>query len=145
MNASFTLDPRIDRDTAPVGRLPLCVVRLHLDARYPWLLLVPRRPGVREIHELSAADRAALIDESCAVSAAAQALFGADKMNVAALGNMVPQLHVHHVARFTTDDAWPGAIWGAHPALDYAPAALQARLEALRGALASVSGFVPES
>ncbi|MGE0790940.1 MAG: HIT domain-containing protein [Sandaracinaceae bacterium] len=141
MADSFELDARIERDSVSVGRLPLCEVRLHRDARYPWVLLVPARAGVREIHELSARDRVALIEESSAVAAAMQRLFEADKMNVAALGNMVPQLHVHHVARFVGDDAWPGAIWGAHPAMEYPEEARTERVAALRAALASIDGF----
>jgi len=141
----FELDARIERDTSPVGVLPLCAIRLHHDARYPWVLLVPQRAGVREIHTLSKADRAALTEESAAVSAAMQRLFGADKMNVAALGNMVPQLHVHHVARFASDDAWPGAIWGAHPAASYEAGALGTRLERLRLAFADIEGFTAAS
>jgi len=144
MQRPFELDPRIVRDSVAIGRLPLCLVRLHRDARYPWVMLVPERAEVREIHELGAEDRGALIEESSAVAAVMQTMTGAQKMNVAALGNMVPQLHVHHVARFEGDDAWPGAIWGQHPALDYSDEALAERVDALRRAFAPIAGFEPQ-
>ena len=106
---SFLLHPRLEADTVVLGELPLCRVLLRLDGRYPWVVLVPRREGIREIHELSTEDRAVLVEECAAVSQAMQTTLSADKMNVAALGNMVPQLHVHVVARYEGDDAWPGA------------------------------------
>ncbi|UJR83900.1 HIT domain-containing protein [Sandaracinus amylolyticus] len=132
----FALDPRIEADSAPVGRLPLCHVRWMRDARYPWALLVPARPGVREIHELDERDRHALIDESAQVASALSRIVSAHKMNVAAIGNVVAQLHVHVVARFPTDDAWPRPVWGLHPALPYEPDVLEARIAALRAELA---------
>ncbi|AKF03626.1 HIT domain-containing protein [Sandaracinus amylolyticus] len=130
------LDPRIEADSAPVGRLPLCHVRWMRDARYPWALLVPERPGVREIHELDERDRHVLIDESALVASALSRIVSAHKMNVAAIGNVVAQLHVHVVARFPTDDAWPRPVWGVHPALPYDPETLEARVASLRNALA---------
>ena len=139
----FELDARIVEDSMAIGRLGLCLVRLHRDARYPWVLLVPERAHVREIHELSVADRAALIEESSAIAAAMQRALGADKMNVAALGNIVPQLHVHHVARYRSDDAWPGPIWGRHPSMPYLGDQLEERLSLLTAAFASIDGFVP--
>lgn len=138
----FELDPRLAEDSAPLGRLPLCLVRLHRDARYPWVILVPERAGVREIHELCAEDRRALIEESAAIASAMQRALGADKMNVAALGNVVPQLHVHHIARFASDDAWPRPVWGTHPPLAYAEGALEQRIELLARAFASIAGFI---
>ena len=140
----FVLDDRISEDSVRIGRLDLCEVRLHRDARYPWVLLVPRRAQIREIHELSQDEQTMLIQESSSVSRAMQHLLEADKMNVAALGNMVPQLHVHHIARFENDDAWPGAIWGAHPALEYSRADLAARISTLQDAFARIETFVPE-
>ena len=138
---TFDLDANIARDSVRLGRLPLSDVRLLRDARYPWVLLVPERASVREIHELSPEDRAQLIEESSAIARAMQEALSADKMNVAALGNMVPQLHLHHVARFEGDDAWPGAIWGAHPALAYSAEALAARITELRGCFSAIDGF----
>lgn len=138
---SFSLHPRLAADTVSVGRFPATTVLLHRDARYPWVILVPEIDGVREIHDLSHELRHALLDQSCGVAEAMQRHFEADKMNVAALGNMVPQLHLHHVARFEGDDAWPGAIWGAHPPLDYSAEAFEARRGELRAAFSVLPGF----
>lgn len=144
-SAPFRLHERLYADTVTLGWLPLCRVLLVRDARYPWVMLVPARAGLREAHELPAPERDRLARESAAVSACMQRALGADKMNVAALGNLVPQLHVHHVARFTGDDAWPGPIWGAHPAQPYDQAALARRVAELRAAFAVIPGFVRAS
>ena len=119
MNAEFLLDPRLERDTLPVTDLTLCRVRLMNDARYPWLVLVPRRHGCRELVDLEADDRRTLTDEIDRCTRMLREHAGADKMNVAALGNQVEQLHVHVIARSVGDDAWPGPVWGAHPARPY--------------------------
>lgn len=116
---TFTLDPRLDADTVPVVDLPLSAVRLMNDATYPWLVLVPRRPGLVEIIDLDAAGRGVLMEEIAAAAAALQAATGCHKLNVAALGNQVPQLHVHVIARFRDDAAWPGPVWGAAPRADW--------------------------
>ena len=131
----FQLHPRLEADTREVARLALCRVLLMNDRRYPWLILVPERADIREIHQLSAADRAALIEEIAAVAHAMERLHKADKMNVAALGNQVPQLHVHVIARFTTDQAWPNPIWGRGAAEAYDPAQMEATIAAVKGAL----------
>ena len=104
--------------------LPLCRVLLMRDARYPWLILVPAKPDLRELHDLEAADGRQLIEEVCQASRALERLFEPDKINVGALGNMVPQLHIHVVARRLGDSAWPGPVWGQGVAVSYAPAAL---------------------
>lgn len=101
--------------------LNLCEVRLCNDATYPWLILVPQYPGIRDVHELAPEFQKILMEEICFVSKRLQTMTKAQKMNVAALGNMVPQLHVHVVARFENDAAWPGAIWGAVPGEPYTP------------------------
>lgn len=129
----FTLHPTLARDTVLVSQLPLCRVLLMKDRRFPWLILVPERDSVREIHELSQADRAALVEEIAEASEVLQRLFQPDKLNVGALGNVVPQLHVHVVARFAADPAWPGPVWGPGPAEPYA----EAELEEIRGRLAT--------
>lgn len=108
----FTLHPRLAADTVPVGRLPVSALLLMNEATYPWVILVPRRHGVRELHDLSASDRAALIEEVAQVSLALADLFTPDKLNVGALGNIVDQLHVHIVGRSRSDPAWPGPVWG---------------------------------
>jgi diadenosine tetraphosphate (Ap4A) HIT family hydrolase len=115
----FTLHPTLARDTFELTRFPLCRVLLMNDRRFPWLILVPEREGIREIHELSPADRAALIEEIARSSEALTREFQPDKVNVGALGNIVPQLHIHIVARAATDPAWPGPVWGSGPAVPY--------------------------
>ena len=113
---AFHLHERLAADTAGVGSFPLCEVLLMNDSHYPWVILVPRRLGIREIHQLAETEQQQLMRESVFVAARMQAHFQADKMNVAALGNMVPQLHIHHIARFATDAAWPRPVWGLLPA-----------------------------
>ena len=115
----FSLDPRLQKDTHTIASLPLCEVLLMNDRQYPWLILVPRRADTREIVELDAADQLQLQRESNAVSKLLLNKFGAAKLNIAALGNVVPQLHIHHVARTTDDPAWPAPVWGAVEPLAY--------------------------
>ncbi len=109
----FNLHPTLARDAVEVARLPLCRVLLMNDRRFPWLILVPEREARREIHELAPADRAALIEEIAQASEVLTRLCRPEKLNVGALGNLVPQLHVHVVGRFAADAAWPGPVWGA--------------------------------
>lgn len=118
---AFALDPRLEADCLPVGRFALSRLLLMNDATYPWLILVPERPGISEVFELDAADRAALAGETALVAQTLKALSGAHKINIAALGNIVAQFHVHVIARFATDPAWPGPVWGRVPARPYAP------------------------
>ena len=115
----FVLHERLEADTLFVTDWPLCRVLLLNDSNYPWLVLVPRRHGITEVHELDASDRQILVEEIAQASHKLQNLTGARKMNVAALGNMVPQLHVHVIARFDTDPAWPKPVWGQVPAASY--------------------------
>ncbi|KZD10308.1 HIT domain-containing protein [Oceanibaculum pacificum] len=131
----FTLHPQLASDTREVGRLGLCRVLLMNDSAYPWLILTPQRADIREIHQLDAADRALLMEEIVHVTTALETLYKPVKLNVAALGNMVPQLHVHVIARFEDDPAWPGPVWGKVPAKPYDAEAAIAALEALRIAL----------
>ena len=131
----FTLHERLAGDSVALGEGPLSTVRLMNDRRYAWLLLVPRRPDLREIHELGAADRALLIEEIAGASRALQAATGAAKINVGALGNMVPQLHVHIVARSPGDAVWPGPVWGQGKAEPYDAAGLAAQRSRLVAAL----------
>lgn len=110
--AGFALDPRLAADTRPVASLPLCDVLLMNDARYPWLILVPRRAGLVEIADLHADEQAGLWQEVNRAAAALRAAAPCDKLNLGALGNIVRQLHVHVVARVEGDAAWPGPVWG---------------------------------
>jgi diadenosine tetraphosphate (Ap4A) HIT family hydrolase len=119
----FALDPTLAADTVAVGDLGLSTLLLARDARFPWLILVPRRPGMVEIIDLAPADRALLLDEIAAVSEALRSVTGCDKLNVAALGNQVRQLHVHVIARFRTDPAWPRPVWGSGEPVAYEAAA----------------------
>ena len=115
----FNLHPTLERDTVEVTKLDLCLVLLMRDKAYPWVILVPAREGMRDLDDLSAADRVQAIAEMDRVAKAMKAVFKPYKMNVGALGNMVEQLHIHIIARFQDDPAWPGPIWGVQPPVDY--------------------------
>ena len=120
----FKLDPAFIATSHAVGDLPLCHVRLQDDARYPWLVLIPRLAGLREIEELTAADRTALMEEAVAAGKAVRVLgglsgFEVEKLNIGALGNVTAQLHVHVVGRYADDPAWPGPVWGHSAAEAY--------------------------
>jgi diadenosine tetraphosphate (Ap4A) HIT family hydrolase len=131
----FALDPRLAADTAPVCDLALSTLRLMRDARFPWAILVPRIAGAVEIADLSPADRATLMEEVAQVSHALRRVAPCDKLNVGALGNLVPQLHVHVVARRKGDAAWPGPVWGSGGAEPYGPGELDRIVGDLRAAL----------
>lgn len=131
----FTLHPQLAKDTVFVAKLALCRVLLITDATYPWLVLVPERGDIREMHQLTGEDQQVLMREITLVAECLEALVSADKMNVAALGNMVPQLHVHIIARFEGDPAWPGPVWGAVPPTPYEPHQLEATISSIRDAL----------
>jgi diadenosine tetraphosphate (Ap4A) HIT family hydrolase len=130
--SAFELHPRLAADTVFVADWSLSRVLLMNDARYPWLILVPRRDNLVELHDLSAADRAVLIEEIARASGALKSLSGAAKINVGALGNLVPQLHIHVVARKPGDAAWPGPVWGQGVAVPYEPRPRDTLLAALR-------------
>jgi diadenosine tetraphosphate (Ap4A) HIT family hydrolase len=135
MSVGWTLHPQLAADTVAIGDLPLGRVLLSNDANYPWTILVPRRAGIREIHELSEADQQQLLRESSWLARALIAEFAPTKLNIAALGNVVPQLHVHHIARFDHDPAWPAPIWGRVPATAYDAADRAVRIASLRARL----------
>lgn len=125
----FELHPQLAADSHFVADLPLCQLRLLDDSQYPWLILVPRQAAVKEIIDLSWQEQQQLWWESAWLSQRLQQSFRPTKLNVAALGNMVSQLHLHHVARFEGDAAWPAPIWGKQPMQRYTAEALQARLD----------------
>lgn len=134
MERGFELDPRLKADTVPVGDLALSSVLLMNDARFPWLILVPRRPDLSELTDLSAEDAARMMDEIRLATSVMLDLAKPDKVNVGALGNMVAQLHVHVVGRFRSDPAWPGPVWGhgtRMPYPDHAAASLADRAATL--------------
>lgn len=131
----FVLHPTLAADTLELARWPLSRVLLMNDSRYPWLILVPQHPGLRELHHLSPPDQGRLMEEIERVSRALEMAFQPDKINVGALGNLVEQLHIHVVARFRDDDAWPAPVWGKLPRLPYAPEALARTLDRIREVL----------
>ena len=133
--SDFLLHPQLLADTHPVCELTLCSVRLMDDARFPWLILVPRQPFLRELVDLSADDQLTLLREINRAGRVLQRLYRTDKLNVAALGNVVPQLHVHVISRRTDDDAWPKPVWGVGQAEPYSPGNLSQRLGELATAL----------
>ena len=116
----FNLDQRLDADTFPLGDLPLCRVLLMNDARYPWVILVPRQNHISEVAELSEVDQAQLWREATQLGSVMKTLFEGDKLNIATLGNVVKQLHVHVVVRKHEDATWPAPVWGNGSAKPYA-------------------------
>lgn len=108
----FVLDPTLARDSTPITTLGLCALRLINDNRWPWLLLVPKRPSITEVFELSPLDQTMLTFETCMAASALKKVTGAKKINIGALGNRVPQFHMHIIARDPGDDNWPGPVWG---------------------------------
>jgi diadenosine tetraphosphate (Ap4A) HIT family hydrolase len=119
-----TIHPQLLNDSLVLGHFPLCHLLLAKDASYPWFILVPKRENVSEIYQLSAIDQQQLMVELSALGEYLMVALKGDKLNVAALGNMVPQLHMHVIVRYKTDAAWPGPIWGKAPAKVYDELAL---------------------
>jgi diadenosine tetraphosphate (Ap4A) HIT family hydrolase len=136
--SDFELEPRLNADTLSVAELALCSIRLMNDARYPWLVLVPRRTGMVEIFDLDEADQQQLHAEIRRCAEILQDQFKPDKLNIAALGNQVRQLHVHLIARFVDDVAWPDPVWGKLPPLAYGDGAREL-IETLRAGLTGES------
>ena len=133
--AGYRLHPQLAADSHPVAKLELCDLRLMDDANYPWLVLVPRLPEARELIDLEQAPRRQLMDEIDQVARVLRGLFRPHKLNVASLGNLVPQLHVHVIARFREDPAWPAPVWGRVAARPYEAEALVERITLLRESL----------
>ena len=130
----FTLNQKLKEDTAEIAQLQLSLVLLMKDCSFPWLILVPVRESIREIHELTEKDRSILIEEISLSSQVIKRLYSPDKINVGALGNIIPQLHIHVIGRFKTDRAWPGPVWGAGPAKSYSEEELRVICTKLRKA-----------
>lgn len=131
----FQLHPQLRRDCFSVGSLALSELLMMNDSQYPWFILVPRRADITEIYQLNPADRHRLLEESCLLAEALDRLYRPDKLNIAAIGNLVPQLHLHHVARYRSDKAWPAPVWGKFPALPYNGEQPEQRLAQLRETL----------
>ncbi|MCD5996808.1 HIT domain-containing protein [Pseudomonas sp. CDFA 602] len=115
----FVLDSRLHQDTLPIGDFALCRLLLSNDTNYPWFILVPRRADITEMFDLDAEDQLALWKETSELSKVLKTVFDADKLNIAALGNVVSQLHMHVIVRKRDDVAWPAPVWGKHPAVAY--------------------------
>jgi diadenosine tetraphosphate (Ap4A) HIT family hydrolase len=129
------LHPQLRQDTIEIETLGLSRLRLMNDARFPWLILVPDRPDATELHALSAADQMILMSEVTRCAKVLEGLHGPDKINIGALGNLVPQLHVHVIARFETDAAWPGPVWGFEKPQPYFTSVLDHTVTSLRNLL----------
>ena len=136
-SSDFVLDTRLEADTLPIASLALCDVRLMNDARFPWLVLIPRRTGLVELTDLSTDEQSALWQEVNRAATALRAVAPCDKLNLGALGNIVRQLHVHVVARREGDAAWPGPVWGSGSAQPYAETSLAMLRYALQQRLAT--------
>ncbi|MNF29358.1 HIT domain protein [compost metagenome] len=140
----FVVDPRLQQDTLPVGDFPLCRLLLMNDANYPWFILVPRREEVSELFQLDALDQQALWQEATMLAETLKDAFGADKMNIATLGNVVSQLHMHVIARRRDDPAWPAPVWGRLPAQPYGDEQVLAIKDRLRLVLAENFCFIED-
>jgi len=127
-----SLHPQLEQDCIQIGNFPLCRLLLVRDSNYPWFILVPDREKVTEIYQLSSDDQNQLMHESCYLSEELARNFNADNMNVAALGNLVPQLHIHHVVRYENDIAWPSPVWGKMPVKPYASGELELLIAKLK-------------
>jgi diadenosine tetraphosphate (Ap4A) HIT family hydrolase len=141
MSLSFQLHPQLAADCFALGQFSLCRLLLMNESRYPWFILVPQRQTLTEIHQLSDDDQLLLIRESSLLARALEQAFKADKLNVAAIGNIVPQLHLHHIVRYRHDAAWPAPVWGKFKPLPYTD---DARLKVVDMLIAALpAAFVP--
>jgi diadenosine tetraphosphate (Ap4A) HIT family hydrolase len=131
-DSAWTLSSQLKKDTIDIGDLPLSRVLIIKDAHYPWLLLVPRRPDIIEIIDLTEVEQAQLMTEVSRVARALKEVTKCDKLNIAALGNLVPQLHIHVIARRSGDAAWPRPVWGVMPPLPHDAGEVQNFISALR-------------
>lgn len=136
----FELDSRLVADTHVLGEFPLSRLLLMNDAQYPWFILVPRREGISEVFELEAQEQQQLWQETLMLAERLKRVFVADKINIATLGNVVAQLHMHVIVRHKTDSAWPAPVWGKHPAQPYS----ESQLHALRVRLVQELGDLLE-
>lgn len=132
---AFSLDSQLSNDSLPLARLGLCELRLMNDSRWPWLILVPQRAAVTEVHELSALDQTMLTFEAGIAAQALKSVTNCDKINSGALGNIVRQLHLHVIARNPGDPGWPGPVWGHGVRQPYAPAQAESFVTAIRNAI----------
>jgi diadenosine tetraphosphate (Ap4A) HIT family hydrolase len=134
---SFQLHPRLQQDCIYLGSFELSQLLLMNDSHYPWFILVPQRADLSEIYQLNETDRQLLQTESCLLAQTLASLYQADKMNIAAIGNLVPQLHLHHVVRYQTDAAWPAPVWGKFTAIPYTAAQIAQHQQLVQDALSA--------
>jgi len=144
LELEFELHPQLANDCIVLGDFPVCRLLLMNDANYPWFILVPRRAGATEIYHLSEQDQIAVIKESSFLASNLADAFAADKMNVASLGNVVPQLHIHHIARYENDPAWPAPIWGKLSAIPFTQEQIHDVRHKLAALMSGAVNFVPE-
>ena len=137
----MNLHPVLQQDCMVIGRFPLCYLLLMQDANYPWFILVPDRDGISEVHQLQVDDQQRLMAESVRLSTALQDAFAPDKLNIAALGNIVPQLHMHHIVRYRSDPAWPDPVWGRVARKCYTDEDRQLVLDRIRNSLSGAVEF----
>lgn len=135
----FTLHPQLEKDCIEFGDFDLCKLLLMNDSNYPWFILVPEREGKTEVFELDENDQQLLIKESNFLAQVLKHYFYADKINIAALGNVVPQLHIHHIARYQDDPAWPAPVWGVKPAIAYTEEQLNKMMDTFNKAMQETS------
>ena len=131
----FELHPQLRQDCLEIGHFRLCRLLLMNESRYPWFILVPEREGVTEIYQLSESDQTLLLNESSTLARGLVEAFAGDKLNIATLGNLVPQLHVHHVVRYRNDPAWPAPVWGKFAPLAYDEGDIPALVVRLKASL----------
>ncbi|MCP4596804.1 HIT domain-containing protein [Neptuniibacter sp.] len=144
LELEFELHPQLAADSIVLGDFPLSRLLLINDATYPWFVLVPRRAGASEIYHLSEEEQSQLIKESSYLASNLADTFAARKMNVASLGNMVPQLHIHHIVRYENDPAWPGPVWGKTPVVPFTEDQIHDVRRKLEALMAGEVEFVPE-
>lgn len=137
----FELDPTLERDTMQIGDLDLCRVLLMNDCQYPWVILVPKVSDITEIYQLNPKQQMTLMEESNQVLALMAKELDADKMNVAALGNVVSQLHIHHIVRYNFDKAWPAPVWGAFPVEPYSSEKLELMVVRFQKLFSNIKSF----
>jgi diadenosine tetraphosphate (Ap4A) HIT family hydrolase len=128
---NFQLHPRLQQDCIHIGRFELCQLLMMNDSQYPWFILVPEIVDVTELYQLTKTQREQFIDESCYLAEQLATLFNADKMNIANIGNLVPQLHIHHIVRYSTDIAWPAPVWGKFSAVPFTETQREQRINQL--------------
>lgn len=145
LELEFELHPRLAQDCIVLGDFPVCRLLLMNDANFPWFILVPRRAGATEIYHLSEEDQCAVIKESSHLASNLADTFAARKMNVASIGNMVPQLHIHHIVRYENDPAWPAPVWGKLPAVPFTDEQIHDVRHKLEALMAGELDFVPET